>query len=237
MNGLNVIPQRLKAVASYLSEGTLFVDIGSDHAYLPIYICSRDVNARAIAVEVNEGPLDSARQNISDYQLENVIDARIGDGLSVIKDNEVTEVVIAGMGGSLITSILENGIEVLKSVKRIIVQPNIQANKVRKWASLNDMHVQAEEIIEENNHFYEIIVLEQGLSLDKFQSSDDEQVKQNLFGPLLLENKSISFNRKWSLEREKLSQVIVQMNKAQVRDEAKIKKFEKELEWIEEVLS
>lgn len=237
MKELNVIPHRLKVIASYLPKGTIFADIGSDHAHLPIYICSRDISARAIAVEVNEGPLHSAQQNISNYQFSDVIDARLGDGLSVIEKNEVTEVVVAGMGGSLITSILENGVDMLKSIKRIIVQPNIQARKIRKWADLNDMHVVAEEVIKENGHFYEIIVLEQGLSLSELNLSDIEKEKQYIFGPFLLENKSDSFIEKWTEEQKKLSQIIAQMNRAQIRDEVKIRRFQKELKWIKEVLS
>lgn len=228
------LSKRLTTVASFLSKGTFFADIGTDHAYLPCYVCLSDLNAKAIAGEVNAGPYEAARKTVHSYGLSHSIDVRLGNGLHVIHQENIQELVIAGMGGTLITSILNQGKEHLQTVKRIIVQPNITEINVRKWFINNDFIITNEQIILENNHFYEIIVadrLEQ-----KIPSTEQLDEKQLLFGPLLLKNKSTLFYEKWELHQKKLADVVKQMKQASIRDKEKIIQFEKELAWLEEVL-
>src|SRR5699024_6975282 len=109
MDQKNNFSNRLKTIASFLSTGTFFADIGTDHAYLPCYVCLNDKQARAIAGEVNEGPYQSACETVRSHHLTEQIEVRKGDGLHVLKQDPVDELVIAGMGGALITNILNNG--------------------------------------------------------------------------------------------------------------------------------
>ncbi|WP_156290711.1 tRNA (adenine(22)-N(1))-methyltransferase [Oceanobacillus salinisoli] len=225
---------RLTAVASYINKGAHFADIGSDHAYLPCYVCLKDKTAKAIAGEVNEGPYNSARETVTSYQLTDVIDVRLGNGLEVIRPgDELNHVVIAGMGGSLIKSILEDGKDKLKHVKRIIAQPNVDARNVRKWLVENHYFLTNEEIVEENGHIYEIIVADYSE-----RTSEKEKIsgKELLFGPILLKKKTKEFYKKWQHEFEKLQRIVLQMKHAKVQDIEKIKQFEQELVWMEEVL-
>jgi tRNA (adenine22-N1)-methyltransferase len=227
------LSRRLTEVANFINEGAKFVDIGSDHAYLPCYICLKDNSACAIAGEINEGPFNSAKHTVSATNLNNVIEVRLGNGLEIIEQNDnIDHVVIAGMGGSLIKTILEEGKKKLTHVQRIIAQPNIDARNVRRWFLNNNFNIINESIIEENGHIYEIVVAEQ----TKTQQVDKLNEKELLFGPILLKNKTVEFYKKWQHEYEKMQQVVAQMRSANDLAIVKIKQFEQELAWMEEEL-
>ncbi|WP_373892832.1 tRNA (adenine(22)-N(1))-methyltransferase [Virgibacillus natechei] len=228
------LSKRLEKVSSYLPRGAFFADIGSDHAYLPCFICMHDSAAKAIAGEINEGPARSAIDNVNLYGLSDVVDVRLGDGLHILKMDEINQLVIAGMGGALIKSILEEGAGKLDSVQRIIAQPNIDARSVRRWFLENGFTVTNEEIVDDNGHIYEIIVADKGEVSSPYVSNMKD--KQLLFGPLLLKNKTKAFYKKWNAEYEKLQFVINQMKEANVQNLEKIERFEMELKWIKEVL-
>lgn len=224
------LSKRLKKIAAYLPKGSYFADIGSDHAYLPCYVCLHDPTAKAIAGEVNEGPYLSAQKTVETYGLTEQIEVRLGDGLTVIQEDPITEVVIAGMGGQLIRRILTDGEDKLQTVKRVIVQPNIAAHLLREWFHDRQMTIVAEELIEENDHIYEIIVAE------KTHPYIPLTEKECLFGPHLLKEKSAVFKKKWRREQQNYKRIIKQMAQASQPDQEKIQAFQKELQWIEEVL-
>ncbi|MFD2759442.1 tRNA (adenine(22)-N(1))-methyltransferase [Lentibacillus juripiscarius] len=228
MNNTVNLSKRLKETASFVPPGIRFADIGSDHAYLPSYICLSDLTAQAIAGEVNEGPFQRARETVSFYNLSDRIDVRLGNGLKVFSPGEVDAVVIAGMGGSLIRAILEHGSDRMAGTKRIIAQPNTDERDVRKWFSTHGYVIMDEVLLEENGHIYEIIVG------DKHTGRQQLTGKQLLFGPRLLQQKSDLFYQKWEQERKKRHRIIEQMKHAKVPEAAKIASFEKELLWIKE---
>ncbi|MFC3039082.1 tRNA (adenine(22)-N(1))-methyltransferase [Virgibacillus xinjiangensis] len=227
------LSDRLKVTASYLPEEALFADIGSDHAYLPCYVCQNDGHAKAIAGEVRKGPYESALSTVRQYGLSHAVEVRLGDGLQVLEPAEVNQVVIAGMGGSLIQSILQEGKDKLSSVERIIAQPNIDARNVRRWFSENGYTIIDEQILKENGHIYEVIVADK--SADSLYGENDAE-KQLLFGPVLLENKTPAFYQKWEQELSNIERIIRQMKQAREQDLDKIKRFEMEADWIKEVL-
>ena len=85
-------------------------DIGSDHAYLPIYAIQNDLCTKAIAGEVIQGPYKAAKRNIANYELNQLVDVRLGDGLSVINaEDQIDNITVCGMGGPLIAKILNDG--------------------------------------------------------------------------------------------------------------------------------
>lgn len=232
-----VLPLRLKAISSFLSPGAIFADIGSDHALLPISVCLQDSNAHAIAGEVNRGPYGHAVANVNRYRLGQAVEVRLGNGLAVIEAGEIDELVIAGMGGPLISSILEDGKSKLKTVKKIIAQPNIHARRVRRWLNQNNFYISDEAIVKDNGHLYEIIVSKPLDSPPLKNNPTQTQEMENIFGPILLQTKPSLFYQKWIEEQMKLERVIQQMKQAKVQDDLKIKQFQIELKWIEEVLS
>ncbi|GAA0602280.1 tRNA (adenine(22)-N(1))-methyltransferase TrmK [Virgibacillus siamensis] len=234
MSSLVKLSKRLKLVASYIEEGVVFADIGSDHAYLPCYVCQRGTEVFAIAGEVSQGPYNSAAASVNHHNLSSQIEVRLGDGLEVLNENEVDQLVIAGMGGTLITSILKNGREKLGRTNRIITQPNVDERSVRKWFWMNNYHITHESIMEENGHIYEVIVADKGR--DTEHVTDENLEKRLLFGPLFLKTKPTLFRQKWERQKEKRLRVISQLKKAKVQDQIKLEKIGTEIKWIEEVL-
>ncbi|WP_026569924.1 MULTISPECIES: tRNA (adenine(22)-N(1))-methyltransferase TrmK [Sediminibacillus] len=225
-----LVSDRIRCIASFLPKGALFADIGSDHAYLPVYVCHLDKKAAAIAGEINEGPYQSAKNNVAAEGLTDRIEVRKGDGLAVISANEVNQVVIAGMGGSLISTILEEGKEKLERVGQIIAQPNVEARAVRMWLQGNGYRLAGEAIVEEAGHTYEVI----SAFLSDTPATMTE--KELLLGPYLMKEKSDAFQKKWKTEIEKRERVIKQMKQAVSPDEKKMEAFRHEVELIKEGL-
>lgn len=226
------ISKRLKTIAKHLPEGAYFADIGSDHAYLPCFICSKDMKARAIAGELNRGPFHSAQETVANCQLTDRIDVRLGDGLTVLHEGEVLQLVIAGMGGSSIAAILEEGKKKLTRSERIIIQPNVNEYSVRKWLVDHGFYMADEDIVKENGHIYEIIAADR--NPDSVLQHYTE--KELLFGPLLLHKKDDIFIEKWQHQHGKLTRIIYQMKQAKIQHTEKMARLEKEQTWIEEVL-
>lgn len=217
-------------MAEFLPKQARFADIGSDHAYLPCYVCMKDSNALAIAGEVNEGPFLSAKKTVKAFNLEKKISVRKGNGLQVIEPGEVNQVVIAGMGGSLIASILEEGKSKLKEVETLILQPNVDAKSIRIWLEDNDYNLTAEKIVEEGNHTYEILFAVRSEVKNKMTE------KELLFGPWLLKEKSQPFRKKWAGELKNTERILTEMKKAKDADQNKIDQYQKEKQWMKEVL-
>ncbi|MBN9653707.1 tRNA (adenine-N(1))-methyltransferase [Halobacillus sp. GSS1] len=231
---VNQLSQRLALVADYLPEGAHFADIGSDHAYLPCFVCLKDPEARAVAGEVNQGPYDSAKSEVERHKLENRIEVRLGDGLAVVDPGEIKQVVIAGMGGPLIRDILERGKEKLSNVHRIVVQPNIDSRSLRRWFFQHDYTLVDEAIVEESGHIYEILVAEKGDPSSSYQQQVIE--KEMWLGPFLLKKRPDPFIKKCKEEWKKKQYIVKQMKQATSPDEEKLKQHQKEMEWLEEVL-
>ncbi|NLM44739.1 MAG: SAM-dependent methyltransferase [Clostridiales bacterium] len=156
MIDLDLTP-RLKTIAQSIKRCNTVVDIGSDHAYLPIYLIRTGKAQTAIATDVNEGPAEIAMRRIKKFGLDELINVRIGNGLSVIDKDEADVIVIAGMGGILIKDILEAGIEIAKNARQIILQPMRDSRILIKWLIENSFEILRGEVVKEDNKFYEII--------------------------------------------------------------------------------
>ena len=153
------ISERLCTAASYVRDGAVVADIGTDHAYLPIYLALENKITRAIASDVNEGPISKARENISKYNLDNTIDTCIANGLDGIDKYSPTDIVICGMGGELIVQILESSEYIKKQGIRLILQPMTMVKELREYLQ-NGYSTIAENVVFEDNKLYQIICVE-----------------------------------------------------------------------------
>ena len=213
------LSERLKTVASFVDKNTKLADIGSDHAYLPCYLVHTGIISQAIAGEVVRGPFESAQKQVKSEGLENNIDVRFGNGLEVIKEEDNVETItIAGMGGPLIASILEAGKDKLKNADKLILQPNIHAKAIREWALKEDWKIVDETILEEHDKIYEILVLKKGeMELTELEL---------LVGPILLNERSDVYKKKWINELNEWQRIIDQLDKIQETAEVQQKKEE-----------
>ncbi|KOO43891.1 tRNA (adenine(22)-N(1))-methyltransferase [Priestia koreensis] len=234
MNELK-LSKRLEEVVKSIPKGARIADIGSDHAYLPCYAYLQGYITEAIAGEVVEGPFQSAKDQVKKVDLENVIDVRKGNGLAVLEKGEVDCVTIAGMGGTLISTILEDGKEKLEGVTRLILQPNIGAINVRKWLLDNEWEIIDEKILEDEKRIYEIVVAERGEAKKPY---GDELESGLLVGPVLRVEKNEAFVKKWTHELAHLKQIASRLSSSAQTEESKQKlaRFQQEIKLIEEVL-
>ena len=192
-----MISKRLELVASFVPQGAILLDVGSDHAYLPIELIERGQIESAIAGEVVEGPYQSAVKNVEAHGLKEKIQVRLANGLAAFEEaDQVSVITIAGMGGRLIARILEEGLDKLADVERLILQPNNREDDLRIWLQDHGFEIVAENILEEAGKFYEILVVEAGQM--KLSASDVR------FGPFLSKEVSPVFVQKWQKEAEKL---------------------------------
>ena len=192
-----MISKRLEMVASFVPQGAVLLDVGSDHAYLPIELVEKGHIERAIAGEVVVGPYQSAVKNVESHGLSDKIQVRLANGLAAFEESDqVSVITIAGMGGRLIASILEEGLNKLAHVERLILQPNNREDDLRRWLQDHGFQIIAESILEEAGKFYEILVVEAG----EMKLSE----RDTRFGPFLARENSPVFVQKWQKEASKL---------------------------------
>ena len=206
-----MISKRLELVASFVPQGAVLLDVGSDHAYLPIDLVERGRIEGAIAGEVVDGPYQSALKNVEAHGLKEKIQVRLANGLAAFEEeDQVSAITIAGMGGRLIATILEEGLGKLANVERLILQPNNREDDLRIWLQDHDFQIVAESILEEAGKFYEILVVEAGQM--KLSASDVR------FGPFLSKEVSLVFVQKWQKEAAKLDFALSQIPEKNIEE-------------------
>ena len=161
------LSQRLSSVASMVTAGNCLADVGTDHGYVPIYLYERNVIPRAIAMDVNKGPLERAALHIAESGMKDVIETRLSDGLTALRPKEADSIVIAGMGGPLMIRILSACPEVTASAKELILQPQSEIAEVRIW-----LYEQGYEIVEEH------MVYEEGKYYPMFKAVKNPEAKK-----------------------------------------------------------
>ena len=148
---------RLAALAAFVPHGTTVADIGGDHAYLAATLVMEGIAPRAVVGDLSAGACAAARRTVGAQRLTREIDVRQGDGLSVLAPGEAEAIVIAGMGGVLITEILAGAPDVLTHVQTLVLQPMNGATKLRRWLYGNGWNIVDETLARAGGHIYEII--------------------------------------------------------------------------------
>ncbi|MFZ5985912.1 MAG: tRNA (adenine(22)-N(1))-methyltransferase [Bacillota bacterium] len=148
---------RLKLIADMTPKCDIVCDIGTDHAYIPIYLVKNGKCKKAVAADVKSGPLKAAQKNIDSFGLRDYIIAKIGDGLSPIEEDEADVIVIAGMGGMLIREILESNYSKAVKANALILQPMNAIELVREWLYEHGFEVYSERLVSEGHKIYNAI--------------------------------------------------------------------------------
>lgn len=139
------LSRRLETVAQFVPHNARLADIGSDHAYLPVHLALNKQIEMAIAGEVADGPFQNACHEINNRKLNEIIIPRLADGLAAVElADRIDTITIAGMGGALITEILDAGQDKLTDVSLLILQPNIGEAGLRKWLMEHSYAITAE---------------------------------------------------------------------------------------------
>ena len=173
------LDKRLQAVASLVPKGASFADIGTDHAYLPVWLWENGVISAAVAGDIAAGPCQAARTTVAMYGAAKAITVRQGSGLAVLSPGEADCIAICGMGGSTIISILEADMAVAKAAQRLLLQPMAGAAALRRWLVQHGWRLVDEDLVDDTPHFYEIICAEPG-------AEQEHAEVEYLVGPSLL---------------------------------------------------
>ena len=176
------LSKRLQTIADFVKKDAVVADIGTDHAHIPIYLIKNNIISKAYACDINKGPLEKAKENINYYGVKN-IELRLSNGLEKLKTDEADTVIIAGMGGELITDILEKGRRFFESKRKFILSPHTKIDEVRKFLLSNGFEITKEDMCIDEGKFY--TVMEVKYTENKEMYSEAEL----LYGKYLIENK------------------------------------------------
>ena len=208
------ISKRLKAISNFIDDNSNIIDVGCDHALLDIYLFNNKKNVKLIASDIKEGPLEQAKKNIEKYGC-NDIKVKLGNGIDTI-ENYIDTIVIAGMGGDTIIDILNSGKDKLENVKTIVISPQSEWSKTRKFICDLDFIIEDEIIVEDSNKFYLIIKFVKGRK--KYSNKELE------YGPILLKNKSIEFKKYYNLLLEEKIKILKKVPIFKIVERVKYKK-------------
>ena len=153
---------RLRSIAALVPEGCkCLADIGTDHGYIPVTLLLEGRVGRAIAADIGESPLDHARRTARAYGMAENLDFRLGDGLSVLEPGEADVIVIAGMGGDALCSIL-SAAPWSRAGPLLLLQPMSRAEVLRVWLPGNGYRVLHEELVQDKGVLYPILSVRGG---------------------------------------------------------------------------
>ena len=188
--------ERLNKIVNYINENDIVADVGCDHGYLLKLALENKNIKKGYAIDNKIGPLNCAKTNLSKY---NNFDFVLSDGLKQVDANDINCVVIAGMGGTLICDIINDSIEKFKKIKKIILCPNRNIDKVRVFLNDNGFKIIDEDIVFEDDKYYEILVINLG--------NQKLSEKEIFFGKFLLEKNEKVFQNKWKEYYDKIKNI------------------------------
>lgn len=156
------LSSRLLAIQYFVKKNSIVADVGTDHGYIPVYLIENNISKKVIASDISKSSLDKAIEYVKKLGYEKYIDTRLGKGLEILKPYEVDTLILAGMGGLLISDIIEKDIEIARSINNFIFQPMVAAEELRKYLYNNNLKIVDEKIIKEEDRYYEIIYAKWG---------------------------------------------------------------------------
>ena len=226
------LSKRLYAVAGLVTEGASVADIGTDHGYVPIYLVENGIASKVIALDVNQGPLNRARMHIVGHGLGDRIETRLSDGLAMIRPGEVDTVIASGMGGPLTIRILQEGKEVADQLNALILQPQSEICRVRRFLTENGYRIEQEDMVLEDGKYYPVMRVVHG-------TKEPYEEWEYLYGKRLLEARHpvlLEFlKRELRIKESILEQLAGRSGSESARERAE--EICREREWIQKALA
>ncbi len=149
---------RLTLCAHYVRQGSRLADVGTDHAYLPVWLALNGRIRSAVACDIRQGPLDNARANIARCGVEGIVSAVLSDGLDAISPDLAEDIVIAGMGGELIAKIIQKPQWLRDGSRRLILQPMTRAETLRLFLCENGFCIDEEKACTSGKKYYSVML-------------------------------------------------------------------------------
>lgn len=196
------ISNRLKTVASFVLEDNKtksLIDVGCDHALLDIYLLQNNDKLKIVASDINKGPLDKAKENITKYSFLDKIELILSDGISKINES-IDTVVISGMGKDTILEILTNDKEKITNVEKLVISSNNKFPSLRQDICALGFIIDKEKIVYEDGKFYIIMRFIKG--------NTNYSEKETYFGPYLLQNKDSLFKKYYTYLLEEKTYIL-----------------------------
>lgn len=192
------LSKRLTALANMVTDGNRLADIGTDHGYIPIYLCQTGKIPSALAMDIGKGPLQQAQTHIAEHGLSEQIKTRLSDGMAALQFGEADTILIAGMGGGLVMKILSEGAEKLTGKEELILQPQSEIALVREFLRVRNFQILNEDMILEDGKYYPMMKVSQQKAAEQTKILPQEVA--DAFGPILLQKRHPVL-KEW-LERE-----------------------------------
>ena len=192
---------RLEIIAKQVTAGATVADIGTDHAYIPIYLVENNITTNIFACDINNGPLEMANKQIHKYGYQDNIITLQGSGLEPIKGRGIQNIIIAGMGGILIKDIIDQNKETAMAADKLILQPMIAQQDLREYLIKNNFTIIHEDLAQEDRRIYQIIVAQRGTS----------KVYDEIYyhiGPKLVETKHLLLEKLIDFKENELNKII-----------------------------
>ncbi len=181
------LSKRLQAVADLVTQGYRIADVGCDHAYTSIYLADSGISPQVIAMDVNQGPVDKAKENVKRYGCNDRVEVRKSDGLEKLKPGEVDTILIGGMGGALTIEILNRRRDILKEIKELVLQPQSEIGKVREMLTQSGFLIIKENMVREDGKYYVMMKAVQRTSIENQADYTLIRQEQLYYGRLLLD--------------------------------------------------
>lgn len=220
---------RLNKIAQKVIQNGIIADIGTDHAYIPIFLYKNNKIKSGIACDISKGSLQKAKDNICKYNLQDNIQTRLGNGLEKISlQDNVDTIIIAGMGGMLMIDILEKGKVITENAKELILQPQKDIDKVRQYLHNNNFKIIDDEMLKDDGKYYTIIKAIKGKENTLYKK------EEYIFGKFEIDNKCEIL--KEYIEDQLYKMEIVLKNIKETNVQSRILEIEDNIKMYKEVL-
>lgn len=226
------LSRRLQAVVDLVTRGKKVADVGCDHAYISIYMVEQKIASHVIAMDVNRGPLERAKENIKKFGLDGFIETRLSDGIKKLEPGEAETLLIAGMGGPLMQQIILGNSKALETVDELVLQPQSEIKEVRVFLAQIGFGIVEENMVLDEGKYYVMMRAKRGAK-HTYTSELDKR-----YGKYLLEHKNEVLKAFLQKELKNNQLIFEKLSKqSSAKSEEKKKQLMVDIEYCKEALS